>query len=274
MRAPQRRRLKGAVLLAALVLFGWLALSVLEVSLQPVAIWTGWSLMALVFLLALFNLRKKLPFLPLGTAFGWMEFHSYAGIFCILLFFSHSGLDIPSGGLDRLLAGFFFVVAGSGLVGLALTRTLPVRLSTRGEVVLFERIPGLRRKLHEEVESLVLSSAADVGATTIADFYAARLDDFLRKPRNFAHHLLDSSRAYRALDREIAALERYAISREQDVISEIRERVRLKDDLDYQYSQQAVLKGWLFLHIPATYGLLATSILHAAIVMRFHEGLP
>jgi hypothetical protein len=274
MRAAQRRRLKGAAVLCAVTLIGWLAFAVLEVSLQPVAIWTGWLLMAFMVALALFNLRKKLPFLPLGTAFGWMEFHSYAGIASIVLFFAHAGLDIPNGGLDRLLAGFFFAVAGSGLVGLGLTRALPVRLSTRGEVVLFERIPSLRRELHEEVETLVLSSAGDVGATTIADFYAARLDAFLRKPRHIIHHLLDSPRPYRALDREIAALERYAIDREQSVLSEIRERVRLKDDLDYQYAQQAVLKGWLFLHIPTTYGLLATSLLHAAVVTRFHGSLP
>ena len=43
--------------------------------------------------------------------------------------------------------------------------------------------------------------------------------------------------------------------------------------LDFRLAHQAVLKGWLFVHIPATYSLLLLSVLHIIIVHAFDGAL-
>ncbi len=156
------RRRWGVLLLAALCLLFWGVHSVLEVAVRPTRLFSGWVLFVLVIALTIFNLRKKLPFLPLGTAVAWMELHAYAGLFAIFVFLAHVGFRVPEGPLEVTLALLFVLVSGSGVVGLALSRWLPIRLSTRGEAILFERIPALRLGLHDEVEELVLGAASEV----------------------------------------------------------------------------------------------------------------
>jgi ATP/ADP translocase len=36
---------------------------------------SGWILLALIVFLALYNVRKALPFLPLGSSASWLQFH-------------------------------------------------------------------------------------------------------------------------------------------------------------------------------------------------------
>lgn len=264
----RRRRIGLGALAIASVLF-LACRATLEVSLRSAAFFSGWLLLGLVAALTLFHARKKVPFAALGNATAWMEFHAYAGIFSIVVFVAHVGFRVPNGLFEGALAGVFALVAGSGVIGLVLTRLLPVRLTTRGEAILYERIPQIRIRLHDEVEDLVLRSAAEVQTTTIADFYSAQLADFFRRPRNFVFHLLDSPRPSRVLARELWALDRYANDREREILSAIHERVRAKDDLDYQRAQQLALKGWLFFHIPLTYALMLLAVLHILLVYGF-----
>ncbi len=39
---------------------------------------SGYFLLAVMFVLAGYNVWKKLPFLPLGSSEGWLQFHIYA----------------------------------------------------------------------------------------------------------------------------------------------------------------------------------------------------
>ena len=76
-------------------------------SLRSVEFWSGWMLLLTVVALGVFNVRKKLPFLPLGNATAWMEFHVYAGLFSVFLFLSHVGFVIPQGSMEWMLAALF-----------------------------------------------------------------------------------------------------------------------------------------------------------------------
>lgn len=258
----------SAALTAAVALVAGLQ-ALFDVSIRNTHFLTGWILLSLVVALALFNARKKLPFLPLGSAASWMQLHIYAGLLAALVYAAHAGVAVPRGSLETWLAAAFVAVAASGVVGLTVTRVIPVGLSGRGEAVLFERIPSLRARLKEEVEGLVLRSAHDQESTAIADFYSDRLTGFLEGPRNTGSHLLGWSRPIRELDREIEALGRYLDDRERGVLEEIRVRVRLKDDLDFQRARQLVLRGWLFVHIPLTYSLLILAGVHVLLVYSF-----
>ncbi len=268
MTRPQR----GLVVLTFSVLLFWVLHWLAQAQLRAVHFFSGWTLLFLVIALALFNARKKLPFLPLASATSWMQFHIYGGWFAIAVFLFHIGFSVPNGILEASLAFLFVVVALSGVLGLGISKLLPMRLTARGEAILFERIPALRAGLRREVEELVLKSASETKTTTLVDFYADRLIAYFQGPRDLIFHLIDSDRPAHRLLGDLWALERYANPKERELIAQIAERVRLKEDLDYQHAQQWTLKGWLFVHIPLTYCLLVVAALHALLAYGFHGG--
>ncbi|MFT5442602.1 MAG: hypothetical protein ACI8W3_001646 [Myxococcota bacterium] len=269
-----KRRLVNTSGLIAVTALSWLALTVLDASIRATPFWSGWTLFAVIVSLAGFNARKKLPFIPLGKASSWMQFHLYAGIFSIFVYLAHAGPKLPSGTLEASLCLLFVSIALSGVVGAVVSRVVPVGLTTRGEPVLFERIASLRMVLHEEVEALVVEAAREHQTTTISDFYKENLDGFFRGPQNLVFHLMGWSKPIRELEREFDAMDRYLNEREREVVLLIRERTRLKDDLDYQWARQLLLKGWLFVHIPLTFSLLILVVLHIVVVYGFRGNLP
>lgn len=230
---------------------------------------TGWLLAVVVVVLTLYNLRRGVPVLPLGSSSAWMQFHGYLGLVGIILFLLHVGLAVPRGAMELVLAGLFVAVAGSGVIGLALARLVPARLSRRGEEVLYERIPQFRRQLLERAEALALRAVEETGSTTIADYYTDRLRPFLDGPRNFWEHVFEVSRGRQNLLIEMRDLERYLDDNEKEILHELAELTGLKDDLDYQYALQSILKRWQLVHVPLAYGLIVFVALHAIVVYAF-----
>ncbi|HVR36873.1 MAG TPA: hypothetical protein VMS21_13580 [Methylomirabilota bacterium] len=231
---------------------------------------TGWALFAVMVLLTIYNARKKLPFLPLGSSEGWLQIHIYAGLFTVILFLIHLNFRVPTGWFEGTLAWLYGLVTGSGIVGLILTRVLPRRLSTRGGEVLHEKIPILRHNLRRQAEELALGAGSRSPA--IADFYARELHDFFSGSRNFGRHLLESRRPLNALVSELEELRRYLDEKERGTLEELTRLVRQKDGLDYHHALQTTLKLWLFAHLPLTYSLMLFTLLHIVLVFAFSGG--
>jgi hypothetical protein len=270
----QARRLwsLAAAIVAGGLLFALLRLH--DIALRDQSFLSGWLLFSCLLFLALFNARKNLPVLPLLRASVWLQAHIYVGLVAILLFLLHSRFRLPDGPFEIFLWLLFAAEATSGLVGLAFSRMLAPRLAMHGdgERVIFERIPLLRAHLAREVEELAGRSVIDTRSVALVQYYASRLEPFFRRPRNFLRHLLQSSEPLRAQQREMAALRRYLDEPGRATLREIEERVVAKDSLDYQYSLHLVLKGWLFVHIPLTYGLLLAVLAHLVLVYAFTSG--
>jgi hypothetical protein len=233
---------------------------------------SGWALFALMLLLSAYNGRKKLPFLPLLSSRAWLEFHVYAGLFTAVLFGVHVSGRVPSGPFELSLAGLFALVTVSGVAGLFLSRALPVRLTTMGGEVPFERIPAIRHDIRQEAESLALQSAADSRSTIVADFYLRRLKDFFDGPRHFWPHVFEVRRPVSRLLQEVGDLNRYVGDKDQAALDRLAALVRQKNGLDYHRALQLVLKGWLFVHIPLTYSLLLVAVAHVVLVFAFSGG--
>ena len=267
-----KRRWLNIAILTFFVLLSLTIYTIVSLSLRNVSFITGWALLLLMFALALYNLRKKLPFLPLIKAPVWLQIHIYAGFFSVFLFLLHLNFRIPNGVLEVTLALLYLIVFGSGIFGLILTRVIPHFLTTRGEEVIFERIPLFLRRIREEASRLVSRALSEVDSSTIADFYARRLIHFFAKPGNVGKHLLQSNRPCYALLNELEALNRFLNPEEQGIIKEMIKLVRSKNDLDYHYAHQAILKYWLFVHIPLTYSLLLVTIVHAVLVYTYSGG--
>jgi hypothetical protein len=268
----KRRWLNGFItLLAAAALLAWHIAH--DVSLYQPAILTGWLLLTAVLVLAFYNGRKKLSMLPLGTAAAWLQVHIYLGLLTVLIFALHIDWRIPNGILERILAVFFLAAAGSGLCGIYVARRYARMLTRRTEEVVLERIPQIMAGLRRQAEAIVLESAAETGSSTIADFYGGRLAAFFAGPRNMLQHIQGSRRASFALTTEMTSMTRYLNERELSYAENLQALVEQKNQLDYAYALQNVLKAWLFVHIPATYGLILLALLHLLLVYSFGGAL-
>ncbi len=232
----------------------------------------GWILFLLILVLSLYNARKKLPFLPIGTSEGWMQFHIYAGLFTVLLFAFHVRFRLPTGGFDTILFVLYIFVTLSGIAGLFISKMVPRRLTTRGGEVLYERIPMIRRSLQEQAETLALKSVPDARSTTLADFYLRHLKSFFDSSQNFWLHLFENRGPVHSLLNKIGDLNRFLNEQERATANKLADLVRQKDGLDYQRTLQITMKAWLFVHIPFTYSLLIFSIIHIVLMFAFSGG--
>jgi hypothetical protein len=269
MRTFAARRWRNLVLLTVVSGVVLILSGILAVSLRPAPFYSGWVLAGAMLVLAAYNLFKKAPFLPLGASATWLQLHIYLGLLAILLFLLHARIHVPHGLLGWILAVLFAGVAGSGLFGLVISRNYPTLLRARGPEVIFEQIPVLRRFLREEAEKLILGVAAEQHSTAVADFYLRRLKAFFEGPRHFWRHAFRLPGSRQTLLTEIDAQDRYLNDKEREAMRTLGTLVERKDDLDFQYALQALLKCWLFVHIPLTYSLLIFVVLHVLVVYAY-----
>ena len=268
----QRRRLRNAAwtLCALLPIAWWVRWE--HNRLGNPAPTTGYLLLAIIFVLAAYGLRKKLPFLPLGSSATWLQLHIYLSLGSVGLFLLHVRSPIPNGPLEALLASVYVVTVASGLFGLYLSRTVPKRLARVGEEVIYERIGGLQGRLRQQARSVVLETVTESGTTTLADFYTQHLFRFFEQPRGLAYQLRPSSEGRKALMGEMQDLRRYLSDSERAALETLFSLVRKKDDLDYHQALQRALKLWLFGHIALTCLLLLLGCLHGSLAHAFVEG--
>jgi hypothetical protein len=238
----------------------------LEISLHPVAIYTGAFLLALVLALTLFNARKKLPFLPLAKAATWLQAHIYLGWFSLFVFLLHIHFRVPRGALEITLAGVFLLVALSGVFGLYISRGLPPRMARSGEPLIYERMPAYRLRIKQAVEDLIRWAETDNDSSTLSDYYIAHLRSFFERVPSALSALSDPNRPLHALQAGVTALNRYLNPSEKEIAKEIGDWIETKQNLDFQYASQRLLKLWLFVHIPATYALILLAFVHGYLV--------
>lgn len=274
MKERTRRRIIGFAVLGVVSAVFSLILAVLRVQLKGGAFFSGWTLFVVMIFLALYNLRKQFPVPPLISSRLWLQFHLYGGLFTVIAFWAHAGsLWAPTGWFEGALWLLYMGVAVSGVIGLFITRTFPQRLTSRGEEVVFERIPEVLRDLRLKVELLAENSIEETGAPTIAQFYTARLRRFFLRPRNSVRHIVGYHASLSRRMKELEDQYRYLDDKGRRTLSEIARCVRAKDALDHQYALQFVLKTWLFIHIPLTYAVIVFAIVHVLLVHAFYGGV-
>jgi hypothetical protein len=258
--------------LAVVLIAYWLRW--LDVHLYRASYASGYLLYGLVAFLALFNLRKKLPSLPLGSASTWLQLHLYVGIIAGAVFGMHLAWRVPNGWFECLLAMTFMMTFVSGIVGLVVSRRVPHLLNRVRHQVIYERSPAIRRLLAERSRQTVLESVAASGGTTLADFYTTKLFDFFAMPRSLGYFVLPSSARRKRLLADMQHLDRYLSPPEKTACEGLFAMVRRKDDLDFQEVQQRRVKLWLFGHIALTYALLVFATVHGVLALAFRgDGL-
>jgi hypothetical protein len=235
---------------------------------------SGWLLLAVMLFLTFFNLRKKVPFLRMGSVGFWLQAHIYVGIISGALFFVHISFSWPHGLLNQIIAAIFAIVFVSGVLGLWISRAFPKRLTDAGFETPFERMPQARNILREEAEALVLAGVDGQTSPVIAGFYTDKLGLFFAKPRNLRAHLFRAHSPQAAHRSQFDEIRRYAKRTELDMLGKLQDLVERKHLLDYQYALQYTLRVWLFAHIPLSYSLLILSVAHIIVVYAFSGSAP
>ncbi|GBF26703.1 hypothetical protein MnTg02_01744 [bacterium MnTg02] len=269
-----RRIIRNSAITAIALVFLYWLIWLYDAGLRDPRFFDGWILFCGMGAQLLFTLRKKLPHLPLGRATAWMQTHIYIGYAVIVVFGFHTGISLPDGLLEWVLWLLFVIVVLSGVIGAYLSWSIPPKLKQNSERIIFEGIPALRSELAREVDNLATHAADRAGSPTISDLYVNVLHGFFKRPRNLFAHLRGSGRPLDRISGEIGNLERYLDKPGKETLDAIKDLVVAKDNLDFEYAHQGVLKTWLFVHIPATYGLIVLTVLHVAIVYAFSSGAP
>lgn len=244
----------------------------LESSLARTSYATGYTLYAAVAFLAAYQLRKRLPGLPLGSSRNWLQAHLVVAILSGGLFYLHLAGRWPDGWVEVTLAATYLGTFGSGVVGFYLTRTIPKQLARTGEQFVYERIPRLRAAVRQEARGVVLEAVHATGATTLADFYVGRLHGFFQRPRALRYPLRPTMASRKRLFNELSAVDRFLTESERTASERLFALIRRKDDLDFHAARQGLLKVWLFAHIGLTWSLLLLGLGHGVLVLAFRGG--
>ena len=226
---------------------------------------TGWSLIALMIFLAMYNSRKRFSMIPLGKASTWLFLHVAGGLLGVGLFWMHTGGLWPKGNYEQVLALLFYLVSLSGVVGWLLQMIYPRLLSTAGVEVIYERIPAELAHLREQAQALILAANSE----TLGQYYHEQIHWFLRQPRFFFYHVIGSDKPRAWTRRQREQIQRYLNSQEKQALDQLSGMVNYKLELDVHYALQSVMKRWLLVHVPLAAALLLLAFWHIVVVFVY-----
>lgn len=265
-----RRRLTGLGVAVVCVALLALAVDHLQARLIDTSFPTGYLLLGCVAFLAAFQIRKRFPAPPIGSAAMWMQLHIYVGLAVMGVFVLHAGLRWPTGWIETPLAGLFWFLCGSGLYGLYITRTIPPKLAGLREQVIFERIPQAIRKVAADAHALAGNES--LCGSEIASVYRASIVPFLSRPRGVWYWLRPTGESRRRMIIRLRDLHRYLNPERQTIARQLELLICQKDDYDFHAVMQGRLKVWLWFHIGATYAMVTLAIVHGLLAHAFHGG--
>jgi hypothetical protein len=251
----------------------------------------------------LLGARKKVPVWRLGRAQTWMRGHLWLGLLSLPLILFHGGFHF-GGTLTRILMWLLIVVVASGVLGAVLQHYLPQVMTDSVPLeTIYDEIASVRAQLLEEADEYVAAlcgplnveretpvssqraggfapakaSGAAVAASAVAKvlteeealplrrFYLEEMRVFLAKPVARGHRLADAGQA-RGAFANLKTLFPPAAHGTLEDLEAICEEAR---QLERQARLHRWLHGWLLVHVPLSFALLALGAVHAVMALRF-----
>ena len=256
---------------------------------------------ALMLFAGLLGLRKKFPIMRVGRTTTWMRGHLWLGLLSFPLILFHAAFSLGAGALTRALMVLFIIVVVSGLLGAVLQHFIPRLMTERVQLeTIYEQIDAVRVQLLEEAEKIVAdlssalegdlssigekqravaASAGTRGGLTVASGLGAsdRTNDIVREffraeVRPFL--LQTSSRPGPLADKDQASgmFGQLRVQTPRNLWPKLEDLENLCDEkrgLDRQRRMHHFLHGWLLVHIPLSYALLALGAIHAVFALRY-----
>ena len=234
--------------------------------------WLGYLLgtvsAGLIVWLACLGVRKRMITDNYYLLKAWVSAHVYLGLSLVVLATLHTGFRF-GWNVHTLAYGLMLLVIASGAFGIWAYSALPRRLhANRGELT--------RKKMIEDIESLdaQLAAAAQPLDRDSAIIVRHSIEDTEMGGGFWArvtgsYPLCANGQAIRRLQPLLA----HAKGAQSDILKEVDRLLRLKAEALAVARRQmritALLEAWLFIHIPATFALLAALTAHIVSVFIY-----
>ena len=212
--------------------------------------------------------RRSMRFasrLGLGRSRAWLYFHVYGGGLFLLLVHMHSGWRLPMGALNWGLWLLSLWTVASGLAGLALQRWIPRVLASGLSVeVNYDRVDELAKGVRERAEQLAESCDDSVRA-----LYQKTVAPALVAPERRLIYFLDPTGGIQTRLAPFRYLENRLPREERLELVELERLFRAKLEIDAHYTLQRALRGWLIVHAPTSFLLVALVAIHISTVLYY-----
>lgn len=268
---------------------------------SPVGIIYGSVGSALMVFAGLLGARKKVPTWRIGRGTTWMRGHLWLGLASFPFILFHAGFRLGAGSLTRTLMVLFIIVIASGVFGAVLQHFVPRTMTDRVPLEsIYDQIDRLRGQLIEEagrcitelcgaleadlavagelqraqaagagtIGSMTFASALGADETvsaTIREFSGKELQPFLAQRGGRGRALADPATA-KGMFRQLRVFVPEALWSHVGDLESITEEKR---QLDAQRRLHLWLHGWLLVHIPISYAVLALGAIHAVLALRY-----
>lgn len=231
--------------------------------------WYGYTLgtigALLILWLTMLGVRKRAMTPGRWSLKGWTSAHVYLGLALIVIGTLHTGFQL-GWNVHTLAWGLMMLVILSGIFGIYVYATLPKSLSANRfdeegsitEKVMIEQIRQFDRQIHDAAQALDPEGTAIVDRSLKQNAFSGsfraratnRYPDCqthaalaeLRRLRNFRPRLEDDP--YEKVDS--------LLSRKEALLDRLRRHLQLK----------TWLQAWLYIHVPATFALIAALSAH------------
>jgi hypothetical protein len=228
----------------------------------------GTASAGLILWLTALGIRKRTMTRGVWSLKAWTSAHVYLGLSLLILATLHTGFQF-GWNVHTLAYALMVLVIVSGMVGVALYATLPRMLSAnRGETTEAQMLATLRsldRQLLDAAQPLGQAEAGLIGDALTEDVLAAGTIERLtgRRRHDATRDALDAIR--RAMPSRLAspgdplALVEGLLERRESMLVRLRRHLQLR----------GLLEIWLYIHVPATFALIAALIAHIVAVFFY-----
>lgn len=219
----------------------------------------------ILWLTALGYRKRKITSRPFSVK-AWTSAHVYLGLSLIVIATLHTGFQF-GWNVHTLAYTLMMIVIISGIYGVVAYARLPEALSAnRGELTqpqMLQNIHALDRQLHDASQGFDRHHSEIVRLSFDNSPIGGSLLERLKRQRtgcgtDAAVAALDTERRSGKLAPDIASV-LALLERKQSALAQARRHARYK----------ALLEVWLYVHVPATFGLIAALVAHVISVFFY-----
>jgi hypothetical protein len=231
--------------------------------------WYGYTLgtigAGLILWLTMLGVRKRAMTPGRWSLKAWTSAHVYLGLSLIVIATLHTGFQL-GWNVHTLAWSLMMLVIVSGAFGIYVYATLPRAMSANRfdaegaitEKTMIEQLRQLDRQIHDAAQALDPEAAAIIDKSLEENVFAG---SFMARVRNrypkcrtrAAHASLRQLRNFRPrLDDDPFEKVDHLLSRKEAMLARMRRHLQLK----------SWLQAWLYVHVPATFALIAALSAH------------
>jgi len=253
--------------------------------------WLGYGLGGLSTLLMLIllwlGIRKRHYHSSWGTTQGWVSAHVYLGVSLVLISSLHAGFQF-SWNIHTLAYALLMLVVASGLYGVFAYHYYPPRISQNRSGLDLDTILEEINQLNTECEQIAIESGNEVhqiihhviqtnglGGTIWQQLRVKPLTQHLywwQKPPPKPDAIVDENydqTMYHIATQLMATEDKVVRKALRQLLELLGIRNALIHRLQRHIQQRALMKVWLYLHVPLSFALLAAVLVHIITVFLY-----